>query len=276
MTEYAKQLARERRGFISETDVIPYSSVTVTELNQMLNGNDPKQRTIATVLIGRRQLVSFIPQLCQRLRTEKSLYPRIAASEALGNMGEAAVESLISMLGRAGDNQERNLPVTCCKKKSFPLARDLAARTLVKLGRSALPALTAQLQKGDSFENQQAIDAIGGIVSKTKDFSPLPALLQALTDYQANHLIVWKIIRALSAFRSPAVISPLLHFLKDHPRPAIRWEAANSLSRVGINQPEVIKALQDALQDDHPEVRTAVISALKQLESGSKFKEAKR
>ena len=126
--------------------------------------------------------MDLIPTLCKCLANETSLYPRIAISEALGNMGEPAVIPLISLLGKIGDNQEKGLPEKYCDKKSFPLARDMAARTLVKIGKPAIPSLIEQINSGDSFATQQAIDAIGGIVSKTDDQRPLLILLQSLND----------------------------------------------------------------------------------------------
>lgn len=265
MMDELKQLAREKRGFITETDIAPYLSVPDEDLKWLLACDHSQKRTIAAMLIGKRRIISDIPLLCHRLCIERSLYPRIAISEALGEMGEAAVRPLIALLGKIGNNQEVQLPARCCRKRSFPLARDLAARTLVKIGRPALPELIRELQKGDSFENQQAVDAIGGIVSKTGDYSPLPVLLQVLTDNATDQLMVWKIIRALSAFRSPAVFPQLCEALRAHPQAPIRWEAAISLGRIGICQPEIIEALQNGLRDVHSEVRIAAALALKQL-----------
>lgn len=96
-------------------------------------------------------------------------------------MGEPAIIPLIALLGKIGTNQEKTLPSKCFAKKSFPLARDLAARTLVKIGTPAIPYLMTKLTTGTPFEIQQALDAIGGIVSRTSDHRPLPVLLQILT-----------------------------------------------------------------------------------------------
>jgi HEAT repeat protein len=72
------------------------------------------------------------------------------------------------------------------------------------------------VENGDSFETQQAIDAIGGIASKSHDMSPLPVLLKVLEKYSGNEVTTWKVIRALSAFKYIEVIEPLVKMLQTH------------------------------------------------------------
>ncbi len=257
----SNELNRQKRGQVSAAEVKQYEDVSVAELGSLLNSAEPKKRTIAATLIGNKKILDMIPRLCHSISREKSLYPRIAISEALGKMGEPAVIPLISLLGKIGANQEKELPQKYFAKKSFPLARDLAARTLVKIGTPAIPYLTAKITTGTEFEIQQALDAIGGIVSRTSDYRPLPVLLQALTDYSTNDITFWKLVRTLSVFKSNEVIGPLIKMLT-HTQPSIRWEAARSLGQVGIPTPEVIEALQKGLNDESSEVRKASKIAL--------------
>jgi HEAT repeat protein len=263
--EEIKKLNRQKRGQVSEKEVKQYENATVGELTILLNSNDPKSRTIAAILIGNKRILEMIPLLCKCLVTEKSLYSRIAMSEALGRMGEPAVLPLISLLGKIGNNQETELPEKYCEKKSYPLARDMSARTLVKIGKPAIPGLIMKIKSGDSFETQQAIDAIGGIVSKTHDKRPLSILLEMFVDYSDNEVTIWKIIRALSAFKHIEATEPLIKMLINHTKPSIRWEAARSIGQIGISTPEVIHALQNALQDQNSEVRKAAKISLEQL-----------
>lgn len=256
-----KRLQRQKRGQVSAAEIKRYEETSVNELSSLLNSAQPKKRTIAATLIGNKKILEFIPQLCQSILYEKSLYPRIAISRALGKMGEPAVVPLISLLGKIGSNQEKELPQKYFAKKSFPLARDLSARTLVKIGTPAIPYLIAKLTTGTPFEIQQALDAIGGIVSRTGNHRPLPVLLQILTADTTDVITTWKIVRTLSAFRSPAVIEPLLKMLTND-QPPLRWEAARSLGQVGISTPEVVKALQNGFDDEDSEVRKAAKIAL--------------
>lgn len=261
----SNKLNRQKRGQISAEEVKHYEDASADELGIFLNNDDPQKRTIAATLVGNKKMIEMIPQLCQSIIREESLYPRIAISEALGKMGEPAVIPVIALLGKIGANQERELPKKYFAKKSFPLARDMAARTLVKIGTPAIPHLMAKITAGTQFEIQQAIDGIGGIVSRTKDFRPLPILLQALTDYSSDEITTWKIVRALSAFKCFAVVEPLIKILIVHDQPALRWEAARSLGQVGISTPKVVKTLQNRLNDENCEVRKAAKIALESI-----------
>ena len=264
--EELKKHNRQKRGQVSETEIKQHEGSSIEELARLLNSSNPKSRTIGAVLMGNKKATEMIPELCKHLQTEKSLYSRIAVSEALGKMGEPAVKPLIQLLGKIGNNQEKELPKKYFEKRSYPLARDLAARTLIKIGKPAIPYLIKIIENGDSFETQQAIDAIGGIASKNHDVSPLPVLLEVLEKYSGNEVTTWKVIRALSAFKHMEVIEPLVKMLKNHTQPAIRWEAARSIGQVGISTPEVRMVLKNAIQDQNIEVRKAAKISLGQLQ----------
>lgn len=263
--EEFKKLNRQKRGQVSAEELKQYEDTSDYELSILLKSDDSKKRTIAASLIGNKKILEMIPQLCKCLVDEKLLYSRIAISEALGKMGEPAVNPLLSLLGKIGNNQETGLPEKYCEKRSYPLVRDMAARTLVKIGRPASPGLIKQIKSGDSFETQQAIDAIGGIASRNDDKRPLPILLEVYIEYSDNEVTTWKIIRSLSAFKYIDVIEPLIQMLENHTKPAIRWEAARSIGQVGISTPEVIRALQKALLDQNCEVRKAAKISLEQM-----------
>ena len=81
-------------------------------------------------------------------------------SEALGKMGETSVPPLIKLLGQIGNNQEVELPKKYFNKRSFPLTRDMVARTIIKIGKPATPYLVKVMEEKDDFIMQQAIDAI--------------------------------------------------------------------------------------------------------------------
>ena len=65
---------------------------------------------------------------------EKKLYPKIALCETLAVCAELSIEPLIGLLGQIGNNQERKIPETGFYKVSYPLPRDIAARTICRLG----------------------------------------------------------------------------------------------------------------------------------------------
>ncbi|MCX7708526.1 MAG: HEAT repeat domain-containing protein [Clostridia bacterium] len=256
---------RAKRGQVVPEEVQCYERMDSEDLILLLHSSEPKKRTIAAMLIGRRKIINAILPLCEAIRIEKALYPRIAISEALGSMGEAAVKPLTSLLGKIGNNQESALPVKYFNKKSFPLPRDMAARTLIKIGRPAITQLIRVIGEGDGFEVQQALDAIGSIVNKTNDPRPLDTLLKALNDYSMNPLTTWKIVRALSGFKFREAVDPLVFLLKNHKEAAIRWEAARSLGHIEKLNADEIAVLEKALNDENDQVRLAAKISLKQL-----------
>ncbi|MGB9979949.1 HEAT repeat domain-containing protein [Methanobacterium sp.] len=261
--EDKKRIDREKRGQFLAEEIEACIEFKTAHLIEMLNADNAQKRTIAAAILGNRKDKKGIVPLCDSLKKEKALYSRIAMSEALGKMGETAVPSLIKLLGQIGNNQETELPVKYFNKKSFPLARDMAARTIIKIGKPATPYLIKVVEEQDSYILQQAIDALGGIAAKTNDKSALRVLLNGLETRPNNKITFWKIIRALSGFKhSNEALPPLLNILESDCDAAIIWESARTLGQIGINRPDVISALCKLEENNHPEVKKAAKNAL--------------
>lgn len=265
-TEDKRKQAQRKRGQISSEELGAYVEFEAEHLIEMLNNDNPQERTIAATILGNRRDEKGILPLCDSLKKEKALYSRIAMSEALGKMGKTAVPPLIKLLGQIGNNQEKELPEKYFKKKSFPLARDMAARTIVKIGKPATPYLIEVMEKQDDYISQQAVDALGGIAAKTCDKSALPVLINGLDSN--NEITLWKIIRSLSGFKhSFEALPPLLNILEKDYDAAIIWESARTLGQIGINRQDVVDALCKLEKNDHPEIKKAAKNALINLEN---------
>ncbi|MFL0196860.1 HEAT repeat domain-containing protein [Clostridium sp. WILCCON 0269] len=260
-----KSIGRQKRGQVSIEEIERFNEVSVEELKGLLNSKEPKERTIGATLIGKRKCIDLVLVLCSALENEKLLYPRIAISEALGEIGEPTVASLVSLLGKIGNNQEKELPLKYFNKRSYPLPRDIVSRTLIKVGKSAITELINKIKINDGFETQQAIDALGGIVNNTNDKRALSIMLESLDTYSNNKVTVWKIIRALSGFRFIEAVIQLMRTYESSNEPAIRWESIRSIGQIGIVTPEVIELLNKASEDVNDEVRKAAKIALKQI-----------
>lgn len=115
-----KQKDREKRGQVPSRKIERFNDLAVEDLMELLNSPDPKERTITATIIGKRKYIDFVLPLCEALKKEKSLYSRIAISEALGQIGEPAVVPLISLLGKIGNNQEKELPLKYFDKRNYP------------------------------------------------------------------------------------------------------------------------------------------------------------
>jgi HEAT repeat protein len=133
-----KAAARTKRGQTSRQDDSLFSTLSNQELLDLINDVDAQKRTSAARLLGERKDTDAIPLLCERLKKETALYTRIAISEALGAIGDPAIPELIRLLGKVGNNQHHEVPKKGFYKKSYPLPRDIAARTIIKIGCSAL------------------------------------------------------------------------------------------------------------------------------------------
>jgi len=269
--EEEKRKNRRKRGQISPEDISPYVDLPTEGLVEMLQGTDPQKRTIAAVILGDLGDERGILPLCSALTTEKSLYSRIAISEALSKIGEPSVAYLIELLGEIGKNQETMLPDYYFKKKSFPLVRDMAGRTMVQIGKPATPYLIDFLESSDEFKVQQALDVVGAIAAKTGDRRALNPLLTHLERETrdcrgSDRVTLWKIIRALSGFKkSEKAVDPLLEILeRDYPPPII-WETLRTLGQIRIATPQVRERVGSFIINEQPEVRVAAENAWKLL-----------
>lgn len=260
---------RVKRGQISSEDILPFIDSSIESLIEMINSDNPPERTISAVLLGNRRDKIVIEPLCAALKNEKSLYSRIAMSEALSKMGEPAVPPLIKLLGEIGKNQETELPTKYFKKKSFPLVRDMAARTLVNIGKQATPHLITVMENDNELKVQQAIDALGGIAAKTDDKRALPALIKYFGISSNEKITFWKIVRSLSGFKNDInTIKPLILVLKGDYDPPLIWEALRSLGQIQITTPGTVNIVEAFTHDEHPEIKMAAEDALNILKQG--------
>ena len=266
--EDKKSMDRKKRGQVTSEEIESHAGFKTELLIEMLNSADPQERTTAAAVLGNKQDKKSIMPLCAALEREKALYSRIAMSEALGKMGDDAVPPLIELLGKIGNNQEMELPLKYFNKKSFPLARDMAARTIIKIGKPATPYLLKVVKEQDDYTIQQAIDTLGGIAAKTDDRSALSVLINGLKSHSDNEITLWKIIRSLSGFKhSSEALLPLLNILESDHCAAIIWETARTLGQIGINRPDIMDARSKLEKHQHPEIKKAARNAIINLEN---------
>lgn len=248
-----KTTARIKRGQTSRQADNLLSALSDQELLALIDAVDAQKRTSAVRLLGERENAQAVPQLCEQLKKETALYTRIAISEALGMIGQAAIPELIGLLGKVGHNQHSELPQKGFYKKSYPLPRDIAARTLVKIGSPALKPLEQVVLEAERASVLEAIDGIGHIAFYTGDLSSESVLLMAYKKYQADLVILWKIVRAFQAFPTERVQKLLETIICASIHPELRWEAVRSLGQHGRKVSAKVRAC--AQQDEHVEVR---------------------
>ncbi len=267
-----KKSGREKRGKITKVDIDFYIDFHTSALIEMLENPEPKKRSIAATILGNKKEKNAVESLCNALKREKALYSRIAMSEALGKIGEPAVVMVANLLGQIGNNQEKILPEKYFNKKSYPLVRDMAARTLVKIGKPANNHLIQVLEENpDIFIKQQAIDALGGIAAITGDQRALKVFIKFfdihINDQNSDKVTLWKLIRSLSAFKnSKEAAECLLTILNNFTEPPLIWEAARSLGQIGVTSLEIIESVAKLEENENEEIKKAAKIALVALE----------
>ena len=258
-----KAINRQKRGQINQKDLLMFENYTNNELIELLKSSLATERTYAAKLLAERKAEKAIEPLINSLKTEKALYAKIAISESLGNIGLPAVAPLIKLLGKIGDNQHKKLPPKPFEKWNYPLPRDMAARTLIKIGQSAINQLVEVVGNLPVQAQSEAIDAIGYISFYYNDKSAFQPLLDVLKKQENNHLILWKIIRALQSFPSGETVAVLESYIT-HNQAAIRWETSRSLGQVCKGK--VPDRLIHALKDKDARVRDMAQAAIYRIE----------
>lgn len=228
----SRSRALDKRGYPDEALEKHLGNEKTDGLIKCLEGAVARERTAAARILGRRKDPSSIVPLCDALAVEKALYSRIAISEALGEIGIAALPFLVDLLGKIGQNQHQRLPGKNFNKIHYPLPRDIVARTIIKIGQPALPALEKVLQEGEKRRISEAIDAIGYIAFYTQDHTSLRSLLHCLERYRNDELIVWKIIRAFESYPMPEVMICLEKIRSGSKNQALVREAERSLRQL--------------------------------------------
>ena len=214
------------RGFIVDGIVNKYSDTSLEQRLELLISNLPCERTLGARLLENYLDLKVIDCLIDALIKEKKLYSKIEICNSLVSFGKDAVIPLIHLLGKIGNNQYAVIPEAHFKKVSYPLPRDIAGRTLIRIGTIALPDLVEGLGSDDLCKLSELIDVIGFICFYEHQPKLLEPLKECFYRNEEHDLIKWKIFRAMSAF--PESISFLKEQQEDSTR--LKSEIERSLS----------------------------------------------
>ncbi len=192
----------KNRGMASAKEIAAFSNLALADLVRMLNNSDACLRSAAAI-----NLHSFVEQaaddLLLQLSKEEYLYTRIAICECLETGSIGTARKMINYLGCFGDNQHKVLPDKVSSKKSFPLPRDIIARSLGRMDTSIFPTLMEVLKCNEIDRIYEGLDAIGYMVF----YNPILAtkenceqILSLSAEYEGDQILQWKILICLSAF----------------------------------------------------------------------------
>ncbi|MGQ7875213.1 HEAT repeat domain-containing protein [Bacillus sp. 1A] len=222
------------RGKITSKDLQQYSNHTQIELFEMLKSKEAFKRTIAVNILSEKYDLTddLIRLFLHTLKQEKKLYTKIELCDALSKGNVQSAKIMVEYLGQIGNNQHIVLPTNGFNKKSYPLPRDIIARTLAHMKEEIIPVLMDVLKTNNIPAIREAIDAIGFICFYNKIHSNtqiIDALILCLGNNFNDNIIRWKLVRAFESFNDINVIKTLMEIEQNDSQLVIRNEAKRSL-----------------------------------------------
>jgi hypothetical protein len=194
------------RGFLPQGAEAGFQALPLAEKRKLLRNAVAVERTLGARLLCEKwgavadELERVAEDLVQALTVETKLYPKIEICHALVAHREHTAPLLIAALGKIGKNQHQRVPEKAFRKKSYPLPRDIAARTLANMGESVLPELLKVLKSQDDAQLSEGLDAMGYICFYSDQHEVFQALKECYMEHCCHELICWKIVRAMSGF----------------------------------------------------------------------------
>lgn len=264
-------IARQKRGQIECSLLIAFETLSDKELANLLQSKLATERTVGATLLGQRKANEYVVCLCAALRLEKALYSRIAICEALESIGKESIELLSQLLGKIGNNQETKLPEKYFEKKSYPLTRDIVARTIIRIGEPAIDRLIELSATNDNYLLSQIIDTLGGLLHATGDLRILDRLTMIFAENKQNDLLLWKTVRAFSATESEETTNLIIPCLT-HSQPAIRWETIRTLGLILSNETKIIAKIETFSTDSNDQIQRASVDAINRIQQREKTK----
>lgn len=186
------------RGFIKEGAEFDFRYLSYSDIVILLKSNIATERTLGARLLRVFNNETTVNILIEALKIEHKLYSKIEICNTLSSFGEISVKYIVDCLGEIGNNQHVNIDDTEFKKDNYPLPRDIASRTLIRIGEKALPELLKSTIKVSCKQLSELIDAIGYICFYNYSKEVYPVLIELFAKFEGNNLIKWKIYRAMS------------------------------------------------------------------------------
>lgn len=227
----------QKRGMIVQNDIFLYIKETDEILYQMINSKIATQRTIAIHILAERLQndMKFETVILERLCKEKSLYTKIEICSALEKGNAEIARLMIKYLGAIGNNQYKELPNHISKKVSYPLPRDIIARTLSKMSPTIFEVMLNTLENNNDSIISEVIDAIGFMAFYHKQLvTPKHAgyIYDVMQKCKGNQIILWKSVLCLSAFPFESSIKILEEIKNEYPESLLSFEASRSLKLI--------------------------------------------
>ena len=221
------------RGYID--DIIINYNLNKEELNELLESRDAYNRSIAIRILSNNNIndCQLTKKMLEKLSNEKALYTKIEICNYLEKGNQETVKLMIEYLGLIGKNQYKEIPPLPSKKISYPLPRDIIARTLGRMDKNIINLLFEFLEKKDIYKIREIIDSIGFMIFYNTELDILNnfnIIKNIIEEYEFDKLILWKCITCLSAFKREESINLLLKLKAKEKNNTILLEIDRSLN----------------------------------------------
>ena len=228
-----------KRGFIENDDIDKCIDLKYDELIKRVNSKVAEERTVAIHILFNKfglEHETFIQAILEQLCDEKCLYTKLKICEVLQTGDIFVVEKMIPFLGKIGNNQHRKLPEKISEKISYPLPRDIIARTLGKMDIVILQVLLKVFESNDKYSIYEVLDAVGFLVfynNEVANSTLFNKIILLLERYNDDELMLWKVIICLSAFPLMECKEFLLSLLQSN-NSIIKEEVERSLKLISM------------------------------------------
>jgi HEAT repeat protein len=214
----------------------------VSLLQTALNDDDPWVRYFAARSLGEQNALQAWENLAQLAQTDKARQVRIAAIEALGQIGNSQV---IPILTQIIESEESDLV-------------SAAIRALGKIDHiDALQPLLVVLQ---TTQTERKLEEVIRALAHHREIESIQAL-QKIAAINEDNQIVQTVIETLAQLATTEAIHALIALTT---YPSRREASVNALSQLGESQ---IDTIAQGLQHEQPAVRTATIDALVRMKN---------
>lgn len=219
----------EERGYISLRMLASFKQFTKEELLPFLK-EKPSIRTSCIYYLSEKyhDEDDFTQILLKQLSHETALYTKIEIQNNLSLYGN--ISEMCEYLGKIGHNQHKIVPNKVSLKKSYPLPRDLIARSLAHMEAARYPEFLKAMKSLDEQQLQEGLDAFGFFCfynATSIDKEAYEFVSQLVFKYKENELMTWKLATCLSAF--PQSTNLLLKIKTEQKHPTIQKEVERSL-----------------------------------------------
>lgn len=220
----------KKRGMLNKQILNQLQNATYEELISELQSSSSEKRTACVHLLAKNYHTypTFTDILLKQLSLEKALYTKIEIQTQLSQYGQ--ISNMCQYLGYIGHNQYKEVPLKCSLKKSYPLPRDLIARSLAHMNTHRFHEFFTLLPSLSYPQLLEGIDAFGFLCFYNQSLvneETYQFVKSCIKKYENNELMLWKLITCLSAFHMSIDLLKEIQIQQKHP--TILMEVERSL-----------------------------------------------